>query len=856
MKKSMLTVWFLALSLFVLRGQTAHDDLLWEIATNFENQLATFPQEKLHVHTDRDVYVSGEKIWFRAYVTDAATLMPETESRYVYVELIDSRDSLVNRVMIRRENGMFCGYMPLNEIVPDGDYTLRAYTKYMENKGDDFFFKKNIRIGNIGSSQFSVSGSRIENEGNGKKKEIAGHVRNDESGKVIAGQAKTDFDVSFFPEGGNLVEGAFCKVAFKALNSKGYSEAISGELIDENGTVITNIETFHAGMGAFSFMPKQGKRYMIKCRNTDGLEKQFELPNTERNAISLTVTQHNNRITVGVLKTIQTSLSPYYLLAHCRGAVFHFSSIKNLSEPIAFQSEDLPEGVLQLILLDEQMNPLSERLVFNKNHINEKLDFKTDKPIYEKREKVTVTIKPPQAPPEEGQAPSLSERVGVRCSIAITDDKDIPADSTTTILSTLLLSSELKGYIENPAYYLQDNIESAVAMDLLMLTHGWRRYNIPEVVKGNYEDPQIPFEKSQTISGLVKSQARSLPVADGEVLMMAKNGDTGLTATDIDGRFVFRDFEYPDSTSYFIQALNKRGGSGVELAVERETFPKLVYAPQNPVLDKTVDALNIETLRATSLQPNDFIIKAEQRSKYDEAMRMIYLNEVEVTAPKIRKDEPRLEYWMNKISDFTIRKEDFERTYPTFVADILRRFSSARVDSNGAVIVNPGPYVPLALILIDGVAVEWPEELNTPFDSPLETVNVNEVESIDILKNASSAMFGSRGAGGVISITTKKGPDIIPENETPNTLVYTPLGYQKPVEFYSPKYDTPEAKQQSIPDYRTTIYWKPDLIIESETGEASFEFYTSGFSTTYSVVIEGIMNDGTIIRQVEKIRVK
>ena len=146
--------------------------------------------------------------------------------------------------------------------------------------------------------------------------------------------------------------------------------------------------------------------------------------------------------------------------------------------------------------------------------------------------------------------------------------------------------------------------------------------------------------------------------------------------------------------------------------------------------------------------------------------------------------------------------------------------------------------------------------------SPLSQININDVESIDIIKGVETTAFGVRGDGGVISITTTKGLDAVNrankarERFQTNYTVYTPLGYQKPVEFYSPKYETLEAKNQSIPDYRTTIYWKPDLVISEESETTTFEFYTSDFPTTYSIVIEGLTDDGKIIRQVEKIRVE
>jgi hypothetical protein len=148
------------------------------------------------------------------------------------------------------------------------------------------------------------------------------------------------------------------------------------------------------------------------------------------------------------------------------------------------------------------------------------------------------------------------------------------------------------------------------------------------------------------------------------------------------------------------------------------------------------------------------------------------------------------------------------------------------------------------LILVDGVQVD-----------NIDDVSTVGIESIDVLKFGGTSLFGMRGSGGVISITTRIGGES-GETEKFNQTVYTPLGYQKPVEFYAPKYETLEAKNITIPDYRTTIFWKPDIVISEDNEETTFDFYTSDFPTTYSVVIEGLTTDGRIVRQVEKIQVK
>ena len=788
------------------------------IVQHLDLQLNVFPQEKIHLHTDRDYYVPGEKIWFRAYLTDAATHQPSTRSRYVYVELISPADTLVSRVMIRPENEMFCGHLFLSEIIPDGNYTLRAYTRYMENLGDGYFFKKNIRIGNLASDRSQPSQTSQRNR--------------------TSSPANDDFDVSFFPEGGHLVDGVRCSIALKALNRSGYPETISGDIVDEGGSVIKSIRTFHAGMAIFSIMPEPGKRYFLKCRNQNGLEKQFELPQSESRAHALAVSQHNGRIAAGIKKSPHAPEIPCYLLAHCRGTVLYFAAWNRENESVSFSEETFPAGIIQFVLFDGQMNPLSERLVFSKNGAEVKVGFQTGKAVYEKREKVTAAL-----------IPSSSGRVGegFNLSVAITDDADIAVDSSTTILSTLLLSSELKGYIENPAYYLQDSPESTAALDLLMMTHGWRRYNIPEVIRGKPAYPSIAYQTSQEISGQIKSLVRSRPVAGSEVLILVNDSDFGLTSSDAEGRFLFQGFEYPDSTAYFLRALSNRGSDRVELVLDGELFPKPVHAPQSPPLAPTLSRGEGEIKEVTKDEPESdaFTVKAGQRARYDEDIRVIQLGEVEVTAPRIvRKEELRLQYVFNKSADKTMRREDLEMFKFPVMSDYID-LVNRQYFNRGPVSLSGGAG---RSIILDGMMVSNEEIANLSGDM---------IESIDIFNGVGATIFGTRGTNGVISITTRKGGENIrPERDESNYTVYTPLGYQKPVEFYSPKYETLEAKHLTIPDYRTTIFWKPDVVISDEEEKATFDFYTSDFPTTYSVAIEGLTTDGKIIRQVEKIQVE
>jgi len=761
------------------------------------NQLTFFPQEKIHVHTDRTMYIPGEKIWFKAYVVDAFSHQMPTYSQYAYIELIDSSDSLVHRVMVSGDdNGLFYGHIFLSEILPEGDYTLRAYTRYMENQGDDYFFKKPIRISNLKDTEKQ------------KKRE-----------------PRANYEVSFFPEGGNFPERVNSRVAFKALNQEGGSEFITGEIVDKGGNKIVDVNTVFAGMGSFIFFPESGKEYFLVSKSSSGQEKRFKLPPAQK-TYTLHANYLNNLHYIQVKKSPDIPEKPLYLLVHCKGLILYFDVYDYRKEYITFSNTGLPSGVIQVVLFDDRMNPVSERLIFNKNEDQARLAFSSDKPQYQKKEKVTSEI---FVTDTEGNP--LASHV----SVAITDDRDIEADTLHTITSSLLLSSELRGYIESPGYYLQDDKNAAIALDHLMMTHGWRRYEIPETLKGNYKYPETEYEETKVITGSVKSGLFSRPVVNSEVMYLSNDGNFGQTETNSAGLFRF-DLHYPDSTRFYLLALNKKGESAYEIVLKQEYFPKLKHIPVRLPLSSTgADSASFVTNDASG-----FMKKAGQRAQYDGDIRMIYLDEVVITGRRVdKKDELRLQYWQNWGSDQTIYREEIENRHVARVEHLLMGIAGVAVSANGGISIRGGGP---PLVLIDGV------------ERSLNWVTVDEIESIDIHKGASAAMFGRGGANGAISITTRRGSI----NYSPvrkNYVSTAPIGYQKPVEFYAPQYDTPESKNLGTPDYRTTIFWKPELAV-SDDGKASFEFYASDFPTTYSVVIEGISNDGKIIRQVETIEVQ
>jgi len=869
------TLFLLSLFIVSLTIYAQNDIIADSITNNFIKQSRLFPQEKLYVKTDKSYYIGGEDIWFRAFLVDAQSHLLDTTSRYVYAELINPVDTIVSRVKIRPVKGAYHGYINLPEDLPEGEYLLRFYTRFMESLGSEYFFKRTVSIGDPLTVLYRTE-PKFEYEDNGKvklelrvvdiknntpiapdkiqvsydKNELKQVRMNDENVLKLSMKApekgykksfyleydfdgkfhkqfipiphNSDFEVSFLPEGGYSIAGSMSRTAFKALNSEGFGEDIEGIVINMRGDTLGEFKSEHMGMGTYLLNSASDSVFYAICKNKDGLTKKYQLPIASSDRLALQVNLAKDRFMLSVKTPYDKPLNErsLYIVVQCRGQLFSVFKWNNGKPFVALPKKDLPSGIIQILLVDTEMNPLSERLIFNINEINGvNTSFTSDKENYGSRELVNGSIKLT----DFENNPQFAN-----LSVSITDDNDVKIDTCINILSTLLLTSDLKGYVESPAYYFSDNkSDKQNKLDLLMMTQGWSRYDIPKVLKGDFSRPTSYLELGQYISGQVKGgflmnrKSEGYPVT----LISPERGLFNQTFTDAEGKFHFMGFETPDSTSFIIQGLNKKGGSRVELLVNTETFPKSAYS-----LPFTFNENN-------SLFEN-YMKKADQNFVLNNGMRMIYLKDVEIVGNKKSAFSTGKSAFSSAMNP-RMTHEEFDKYNPNNIMQILMRFAGVFVSGNSVSIRGGGP----PLVLIDGT------EYDTEF---LADIPVMDIDEIEIVKDGGAAFFGSRGGNGVIMITTKRGEITFAKNENFNIKKISPLGYQSAKEFYSPQYQTKEEKNNPNPDLRTTIYWNPDLKTEKE-GNVDINFYTSDASTSYSMVIEGITIYGSLVYSVQKI---
>ena len=853
-----------------LSAQTMQDTII----ANF-SLMERIPKEKLYLHLDKPFYGAGEKIWFKGYLVNAITHQDNAQSNFIITELINRSDSIVERKKIRRDSLGFHNAFTLPATLPAGDYYLRGYSNWMLNEDPDFFFSRNIKIGNsidntiVSSIEYQQEDDThytakikftsnvqavFENTTikylyleNGKIKN-KGKKKTDENGWIsislpdlkspVARRIEVefddpqyiykrtfhlpvftnDFDVKFFPEGGALINIPHQNVAFKAQGADGFSKEIEGFLFNSKGDTLTNFRSEHNGMGIFTMNPVNNETYYVTVRTNDSITKRFDLPAIEPKGISIAMSHYKQEIRYEIQKTEATEWpQKLFLLAHTRGKLAILQPI-NPKRTFGKMNDSLfTEGITHFMLIDEQGNALSERLIFVPDHKPNQWQITTDQPTYGKREKVSLQIaaKDSEGNPVEGTF-----------SVSITDRKSIQPDSLAdNILSNLLLTSDLKGYVEDPAFYfLNQDARTLRSIDYLMMTHGWRRHKMENVLR----TPSLNFtnyiEKGQTISGRIMGFFGA-NVKKGPICVLApKYNIIATTETDEKGQFIVNT-SFRASTTFLVQARTKKGFAGVDI---------LMDPPQYPVATHKAPYFN----GATTFM-EDYLMNTRDQYYMEGGMRVYNLKEVTVTAKRERPSSKSI--YTGGINTYTV-EEDRLQGYGQTAFDAASRLPSVTI-TNGSEIHIRNNSEP-AIIVIDDIVYEDASDI-------LKDIQVSDMSSISLLRGADAVILGPRASGGAVVITLKD-PRNLPARPAQGIITYTPLGYSESVEFYHPTYDTPEKKNAQRSDFRSTVYWNPELRLDAE-GKATIEYYTPDSTAPEDIIIEGVDKNGKVCRILQTI---
>ncbi|MDN3587398.1 TonB-dependent receptor [Pedobacter aquatilis] len=893
--KNLITRLLLFSAVFVtLLAFKGDDDPFNAILKKLVDYNTKYPHEKVYLHLDKPYYAVGDDIWFKAYATNSNTKGLSSLSKIIYVELIDEKDSLKRQLKLPLMNGVSWGNIKIADSLMEGNYRIRAYTNYMRNFETDYFYDKTIKVGNsISNTVFTKTAYKFSKENNlnninatihfedkngmpYREDEISYEIQIDDKtqskGKAktdLNGDAKINFtsnqfnkqgkilarlqlpnkskvlkvipilstsnqiDVQFLPESGVLLEDLPQKIAVKAINSTGRGENISGVVLDDNKKVVTTFQTAHLGMGNFITNVQPGKTYTALVKFKDGSEKEFKFPEIQKGH-SISVDNTDDKILkVKILSSSDLiNGAELKIIAQKNGSIFHVAKAR-INKQLVSTSIDkskLPSGITQLTLFSGDNQPIAERLVFL-NHKNNQLaiDVNADSVSASRKGKTVFNF----------NASDNSKAAIGSFSISVANISKIKPDENneSNILSNLLLTSDLAGYVENPNhYFLNDDEKTRQELDNLMLTQGWSRFVWKNVI--NDVAPKITYaaEQSAVISGIVKKGGK--PVVGGKVMLMAKDSKAFVldTITDAQGRFKFQNLLFKDSTRFVVQARTKSNEKNVNIILDN--VPAQIITKNKNLADVEV---NVNEVLMTYIKAND--------SYFDEMRRLglmdksIKLNEVTIAGKKNLAPNSS-NYNGPGMADFVLGGDKMKNC-PTWtcvwrqIPGIIARLDTPRLirGSFGSTTLKQTPM----LYVVDGI-----------YPGSLEGLMPADIESIELLKTiAYTTIYGFDAGGGVLVITTRRGVDTpyIPEG----IVNLKPKGITVSKVFYAPQYDKPEPL--NIDDTRNTIYWNPE-VITNDTGKGRFEFYNANEPGNYRMIIEGIDVSGRLARKVYTYSVK
>ncbi|MGI9544492.1 MAG: carboxypeptidase-like regulatory domain-containing protein [Cyclobacteriaceae bacterium] len=809
-----------------LQGSELDDDIF---ITNLLPKVLRFSRvnswEKAYLHADKPFYFSGEDLWYKAYVVDAAALYPADKSEMVYIDLIDPQGEIVLQQKLKLFEGKGDGSLGLPRTLVSGTYQLRAYTNWMRNSDADHFFHKEVPIYN--SAQYLRDPKAISRE-----------------------EAVDRIDLQFFPEGGRYINRVTSQVAFKAIGPDGNGVDLQGVILDEQDRQVAIFKTLHRGMGMFAFQPRAGKQYFAKLESGEV----YALPKAQHEGFIITVRNTNAKsIRVRVEGVGKYRASPFYIIGQSRGSIYYRGrfNLENGTANLEIPKNRLPSGIFQITLFDVLQQPHAERMVFvNQNQelsirtqlLNDKLEAK--KPV-----ELFLEVTDPEGRP-----------VATELSIAITDADQVAEQNIhTNILTYLLLQSDLKGTIESPAdYFLKDDRKTNYYLDLVMLTNGWRKFVWPEVLQDQLEPKKYPHEKGITLSGKLVQPGTKKALTNLQVVLMGPNLASSLESvtSDVNGAFIFRGLEFEKGENLIFQVLDTKGKSLPAQVLWQEP----VMVPSNFQANENAISPDIEELMQADL------LRLQSSDDIDDDR---VLEEVVIKADKIAEED----------NPFLAQGSLIEPDDKVYYSDI---FQLIQAKATGVQVSGAHQQVSISirgggmpLFVVDGIAMNstsqpaflsqqgdsQPAEDGAPAEEATSSSNdggaqsisgsnvfdligwirPTDVDHIEVLKGANASFYGVRGGNGVISIYTKRGTDIeAVSGPDPNQEYLKDLGFTAVREFYHPKYQADSEKP--ILDNRPTIYWNPSLTTDV-VGRARIWFYNSDASRL-GLTIEGISSNG------------
>src|SRR5690606_31568715 len=409
------------------------------------------PQEKIHMHTDRNLYSAGETIWYKTYTVIDIENRLSTLSNLIHVDLIDPKGTIIASRMHLNINGLSLGQIELTDTLVDGSYRLRAYTNWMRNDSSDYFFEKVLEIGNVRTDELFSKASLVTIDGtpyyqiklenadgtllpkttvryevfDGEDSIDKGRATLNEDGNILikvdnknrgrgimlsirkpdrrtvkkyinSQSFFSENDVQAFPEGGYYLANELNKIAFKTTDPRGRGIPAKITVFTNANDTVGKVVTNELGLAAGSFFLIDNSSYRAEVKFNDGTAKTIDLPQPQKSGYAMVVGTNFNKIYTQVnISEDKIDSKDLYIVFQHLGNVYYIAKQAAKKKNITFikEQKDLPTGVITISILDHNLQPILERAYFNKRTSEvPTVDLNLDNKSYGTRDKVLSEI--------------------------------------------------------------------------------------------------------------------------------------------------------------------------------------------------------------------------------------------------------------------------------------------------------------------------------------------------------------------------------------------------------------------------------------------------------------------------------
>jgi TonB-dependent SusC/RagA subfamily outer membrane receptor len=904
-RRSLYIATLITTAIIILGFRFLDENFLEQLKSKLSEFNKRYPDERVYLQFDKTMFKPGEDVWFKAYLLNGTNMAPSLISSVVYVELVDPRGTVIKKLDLYADDGTAHGDFALSQELAGGLYTIRAFTRWMQNFPEDTYFTKEITVQSVITPRLLLK-IDFEKQAYGKNDIVTAPLKvrdlkdqpvanaeikatlkldgNDYQSKTLQTNNDGEADIAFqlpadlkttdgllqvlvstagieesisrsipivlnkiqlrfFPEGGDVIARSNGRIAIEALDEFGKGADVAGIIVDETGNKVADFESYHMGMGAFNLPGTAGHRYTARITRPLGIDDAFELPEVKSEGFSLSIQPEGDSIIIA--KVFSPTAAQAYLVGHVHGLVETAERLSLHSgwNETRIGTKAMPVGIATFTLFNGDGVESCERLIFVNRKKTLHIDLTTHRKEYLPGEKVELTVK---------TSDQSGTPVRANLSVAVVDDQllSYADDKQDNILSWLLLGSELKGKIEKPNFYFdEDEPKAEAATDYLLMIHGWRRFTWKEVFAPNQTLAYMP-ENERNLNGFVLDSKNKGTPAEVVLMELSNRKRIAKVKADKNGQFLFKNIDASSAMLLLTKKPRLLEVNGLR-STSNESYQYYKDNTRryriNPVIEIDDQVSNTDVpLKVPSPPSND------TDSELTMSEDVSQLSEVVVVGYGVSEERRNLSGSVVTIRDLHTA---------SITASPLEQALAGRVSgitiTQGA---QPGPSANLQirgvgslsnqgepLWVIDGVPFARSINSNFPMGSQLAPGNI---KSITVIKGSdATALYGYMAGNGVIIVETKTNADnatfqYVRKKPRYSVMTIAPRTFSQVREFYS----DPTTSKETRKNFNTTVFWKHTLVTDSR-GEAKLEFKNNDNVSTFRIVAEGFSGSGLIGRK-------